>query len=109
MVTELAEYVGVTPSTMSLTLKRLDEAGLVRRERDPADRRVVNVRLTQRGVSLREQARVLDPHRVDALLSSLRSEDRRRAVEGLSLLAEAADVVVARYDGYVGSLTGSAV
>ena len=108
MVTELAEYVGVTPSTMSVTLRRLEEADLGRRERDPADRRVVNVRLTERGAALREQARLLDPQRVDALLSTLRPEDRRRAVEGLSLLAEGADALVARYDGYVDSLTGSA-
>jgi len=107
MVTELAEYAGVTASTMSLTLKRLEEAGLVRRERDPDDRRVVNVCVTPLGASMRERARELDPQRVDALLASLRPEERRRAVEGLSLLADAADALAARYDRYVGSLTGS--
>ena len=45
MVSELAEHAGVTLSTMSLTLKRLEAAGFVRRDRDPADRRVTNVRL----------------------------------------------------------------
>ena len=47
MVTELAEYMGVTPSTMSLNLKRLEAGGFITRGRDPDDRRVVNVRLTE--------------------------------------------------------------
>ena len=54
MVTELAEHMGVTPSTMSLNLKRLREAGLVTSTRDPDDRRVMNVRLTTEGVRARE-------------------------------------------------------
>lgn len=106
MVTELAEYAGVTPSTMSLTLGRLERAGLVTRARDPEDRRVMNVRLTDEGVRVRDRASELDPGRVDALLGALRPEDRRRAVEGLGLLAEAADAMVARTDAYVASLTG---
>jgi DNA-binding MarR family transcriptional regulator len=106
MVTELAEFVGVTPSTMSLTLTRLQNAGFVSRERDPDDRRVVNVRLTADGARLRDRVSVLDPERVDALLRAMRADDRRRAVEGLALLAEAADALAARTDDYVASLTG---
>jgi DNA-binding MarR family transcriptional regulator len=91
MVTELAEYMGVTPSTMSLNLKRLREGGLVSSERDPSDRRVMNVRLTEDGVQVRDALSSLDPARVDALLRGLGPEGRARAVLGLRLLAEAAD------------------
>lgn len=96
MVTELAESMGVTPSTMSLNLKRLREAGLVVCERDPDDRRVMNVRLTEAGERARDAVRPLDVDRVDALLQSLWPEDRRRVLEGLTILAEAADALVAR-------------
>jgi DNA-binding MarR family transcriptional regulator len=91
MVTELAEHMGVTPSTMSLTLKRLRDTGYVTSERDPADRRVMNVRLTEQGLRARDAAAGLDPDRVDALLGRLGPEGRQRALLGLRLLADAAE------------------
>ncbi len=93
MVTELAEHAGVTPSTMSLTLKRLEAAGYVRRDRDPADRRVTNVRLTPAGERVRDAQSVLDPERVARMLSVLDPASRAAAVRGLTLLAEAADAL----------------
>jgi DNA-binding MarR family transcriptional regulator len=96
MVGELAEHLGVTPSTMSLTLKRLEEAGYVRRDRDPADRRVVNVRLTDAGVRVRDARTELDPELVERMLSLLPEARRREALRGLASLAEAADALVRR-------------
>jgi DNA-binding MarR family transcriptional regulator len=94
MVTELAEHMRVTPSTMSLNLKRLREAGFVQSRRDPEDRRVMNVLLTELGVSARDATSTLDPGRVDAMLQRLGPEGRQRAMVGLRLLAEAAGEVV---------------
>jgi DNA-binding MarR family transcriptional regulator len=95
MVTELAASMGVTASTMSLNLKRLREAGLVSCDRDPEDRRVMNVCLTEEGERAKQALRPLDVDRVDALLRALRPDERRRAVEGLAALAEAADALLA--------------
>ena len=95
MVTELAASMGVTPSTMSLNLKRLREADLVVCERDPEDRRVMNVRLTETGERARTAVRLLDVERVEAMLEALWPEDRRRALEALAALAEAADGIAA--------------
>jgi DNA-binding MarR family transcriptional regulator len=95
MVGELAEYFGVTASTMSLNLKRLEAGGFITRVRDPADRRVMNVRLTERGVRISEARSVLDPDCVDRMLQAVHPERRREAVRGIALLAEAADVLVA--------------
>lgn len=106
MVGELAEFLGVTASTMSLNLKRLDEMGCVTRARDPEDRRVMNVRLTERGRRLRDASSLLDRGRVDAALRALRPADRERALDGLSLLAGAAERVDVRSDRYLGALTG---
>lgn len=94
MVTELAEAMGVTASTMSLNLKRLEERGLITRDRDPADRRVMNVRLSPLGAEVSESLAELDIGRVDALVRSLSREERRVALQGLVALAEAADAVV---------------
>jgi DNA-binding MarR family transcriptional regulator len=108
MVTELAEFLGVTPSTMSLNLKRLEEGGFIQRTRDPADRRVMNVLLTKSGLRMLEIASPYDPERVAAMLASLRPDERMRALEGLGILAEAADRLVARGRAYVDALSGSA-
>jgi DNA-binding MarR family transcriptional regulator len=107
MVTELAEHMRVTPSTMSLNLKRLREAGFVTSRRDPEDRRVMNVLLTEAGVTARDATGVLDPDRVDALLRRLGPEGRRRAVVGLRLLAEAADDFAAGGSGNTSALEQS--
>jgi len=95
MVTELADFMGVTPSTMSLNLKRLREAGFVTAERDPADRRVKDVRLTEAGVRMRESAAELDRSRVEAVLHALRPDERTIASRGLTVLAESADRLAA--------------
>ena len=95
MVTELAGSMGVTPSTMSLNVKRLRAAGLVICEREPEDRRVINVRLTEAGDRAKAALRILDEQRVEEMLSALWPEDRRRALEGLAVLADAADAMIA--------------
>ncbi len=106
MVGELADYLRVTPSTMSLNLKRLEAAGLVTRRRDPADRRVMNVLLTEEGRAIRDAAPPLDPSRVDALLVSMRPDERERALAGLFALSEAAARLDADHDRYVEALAG---
>ncbi len=106
MVGELAEFFGVTPSTMSLNLKRLESVGCVRRSRDPDDRRVMNVRLTDVGQRIKEASSDLDPAKVDEILQALRPQDRTRAVDGVRLLLEGAQRVSERAEGYLGALTG---
>lgn len=96
MVGELADHLGVTASTMSLTLGRLEDAGYIRRDRDPADRRVANVRLTEAGVRARDARRELDPDRLGRMLSLLDPAERREALRALALLAGAADRLVQR-------------
>lgn len=106
MVTELAEHMGVTPSTMSLTLKRLERGGFVSRDRDPADRRVTNVRLTEAGERVRDAQSVLEPVLVERMLQELEPSQRERALAGLSMLAEAADALSSRGRQYLDAITG---
>jgi MarR family transcriptional regulator, organic hydroperoxide resistance regulator len=88
-VSNLAKHMGVTASTMSLSLARLEDRGYVRRARDLADARRVFVRLTKAGERIRSAGSVLDPDLVAALLERLKPADRARAIEGLELLAKA--------------------
>jgi DNA-binding MarR family transcriptional regulator len=56
-ITELAELDGFAQPTITLLVKRLEERGLVRRERDPNDGRVVLVSLTGAGTAALEETR----------------------------------------------------
>lgn len=64
---DLAETVALEPGTLSPLVKRLEAAGLVARERDGGDERMLAVRLTAAGRRLRRRA-VKVPERVAAAL-----------------------------------------
>ena len=87
---DLAKHMGVTPSTMSLSIERLVRRGYVLRRRDPRDRRRLNLLLSPAGVRVKEAQQVLEPARVRGMLAALSSEDRAAALRGLALLARAA-------------------
>lgn len=55
-VGELGEALGLDSGTLTPLLKRLEAAGLVSRNRDPADERRVRVAPTSKGMALRDQA-----------------------------------------------------
>jgi len=93
-VMDLATHMGVTAATMSLAIDRLERKGYVVRLRDAKDRRRVHVRLTSAGVRIKEATSVLDPERVQQLVARLSDAERTRAIEGLGLLASAADAAV---------------
>jgi DNA-binding MarR family transcriptional regulator len=56
-ITELADLEGHAQPTMTLLVKRLEERGWVARRRDPADRRVVLVSLTDAGTAALDDVR----------------------------------------------------
>jgi MarR family transcriptional regulator, organic hydroperoxide resistance regulator len=85
----LAAHMGVTASTMSLTVDCLARGGYVVRSRDPKDGRRVNLLLTRAGVRIKSQKSVLDPERVRLVLDQLTLEERKQAIQGLTLLARA--------------------
>jgi MarR family transcriptional regulator, transcriptional regulator for hemolysin len=49
---ELAEAVGIQEATLTHHLNAMEAAGLITRERDPANRRVHRVQLTDQGVAM---------------------------------------------------------
>ena len=92
-VTELSRMLELDAGTLSRLLKRLEAAGLVRRDRNPTDERSLAVALTERGRALREQAlsvpgTVLD--RLDMDLADL-VELRDRLTEVISAAKAAHD------------------
>jgi len=91
----LAKHMGVTPSTMSLTIERLVRRGYVLRTRHSADRRRLELRLSPAGERIREASSVLEPARVRLLLGAMPKAQREQGLLGLALLARAADRLLA--------------
>jgi DNA-binding MarR family transcriptional regulator len=95
---ELARHMGVTASTMSLAIDRLERGGYVRRARNPQDGRRVDLRLTPAGAGIKKQQKALEPDLIAAMLGYLDRARRREALHGLELLAEAARAMIASGD-----------
>jgi DNA-binding MarR family transcriptional regulator len=56
---DLADQLDVEPITLCRIIDRLEDAGLVERRRDPGDRRVWRLEVTEKAVPLDEQLRAL--------------------------------------------------
>jgi DNA-binding MarR family transcriptional regulator len=58
-ISAIAERLALEPSSITPLVKRLEQAGLLGRQRNPADEREVHVRLTAKGRGLRAETRRL--------------------------------------------------
>ncbi|MER5279738.1 MarR family transcriptional regulator [Streptomyces sp. NPDC002809] len=79
---QLADIALVTTGGITLRLDRLEKAGLVTRERDTTDRRIVYARLTERGTEIADVVAVAHFANEERMLAELSATDRR----SLSLL-----------------------
>jgi DNA-binding MarR family transcriptional regulator len=86
----LAGHLGVAPSTLSAAIARLSKLGYLTSRPNEKDRRKRELRLTLRGAEAISSTSVLDAERVRAMLSKLRPGERKEALRGLALLAQAA-------------------
>ncbi len=86
----LADHLGVAPSTLSAAIARLSELGYLTSKPNDADRRKRELRLTARGAEAISDTSVLDAKRVRTMLSKLKPDERKAALRGLALLAQAA-------------------
>ncbi len=66
-VKQIGQLLSLDPATLSPLLKRLERAGLIRRDRHPADERALAVTLTDEGRDLRERALQVPPQVVERL------------------------------------------
>jgi len=82
----LAEAERVRPPTMTRTVQGLEAAGLVRREQDAGDRRIVNIHATRRGEQVLQAARARRVTALASALESLAERDRRTLERAADLL-----------------------
>jgi MarR family transcriptional regulator, organic hydroperoxide resistance regulator len=82
-IKDIAAQIGTTSSPVTISVKRLESEGLVKRERGTEDERIVTVRLTGKGVSVFESLR---EGRRKAIASLFNLLDEREKSQLFSLL-----------------------
>jgi DNA-binding MarR family transcriptional regulator len=87
---DLAEALGTGVSTVTGIVDRLVEHGLVVREEDPRDRRVVVGRPTSKGIAIIDRLVVLARDRMDSVLGQLDLDDLRVVARSAAILCDAA-------------------
>jgi DNA-binding MarR family transcriptional regulator len=90
-MTELAERLGIVPRSVTTVVDALEEAGLVRREVDPRNRRAILLRLTDRGAAVRDDLREARRRAAENLFAPLSAEDRAALAGLLKLLDSSAE------------------
>jgi DNA-binding MarR family transcriptional regulator len=85
-MTELADRLGIVPRSLTTVVDALEEAGLVRREVDPRNRRAILLRLTDRGAAVRDDLREARRRAAADLFAPLSADDRDALASLLRLL-----------------------
>ena len=88
--TRLAKHLGVGRSTLSDLVGHLVEQRFLQSHHDPHDERKRRLTVLPHGIAAMSAISVLDGHRVGEVLARLTPDERSKAIEGLTLLAEAA-------------------
>jgi DNA-binding MarR family transcriptional regulator len=83
---ELADALRVVPRSATGVVEGLEEAGLVRRETDPADRRSVLVGLTGNGRGVLDELAAARRQTAEDLFGALSPDDQRRLLDVLQSL-----------------------
>jgi DNA-binding MarR family transcriptional regulator len=88
----LADALSVTPSTLTRIVDRLVSSGLVRREADACDRRLVRHRLSDKGARTVEELERGGRARLNEVMDRLSKPQLDRLLAGLEDLTAALDV-----------------
>src|SRR5215471_17967716 len=89
-MTEIADRLGIVPRSLTTVIDALEQAGLVRREIDPRNRRAILLRLTERGAAVRDDLREARRRAAEDLFAPLPADDRKALGDLLTRL-DAAD------------------
>ena len=82
----LADLLEVEPITVGRMIDRLEDAGLVERRRDPADRRVWRIHLTEKAQPVLIELRGIADTMIDEVMEGVDPEDRVRMHTALKAL-----------------------
>ncbi|HWY41942.1 MAG TPA: MarR family transcriptional regulator [Candidatus Sulfotelmatobacter sp.] len=95
-LSKLAEHMGVSRSTMSITVARLVRDGYITRKRNQKDARSVGLTLTRAGTRIKEQNTVLDPDLLKQIFRLIPANELETALQGIERLARGARILLQR-------------
>jgi len=87
----LAEGLGVTPSNVTGIVDRLVKQGLVSRQEDPEDRRMLRIQVTDQGEAILTSLREETVSTMSDVLAHMSVEELSSLARGLSSLVKAAE------------------
>jgi DNA-binding MarR family transcriptional regulator len=93
-LSKLAEHMGVSRSTMSITVARLVRGGYITSSRDKNDARCVSLTLTPAGVRVKEQNTVLEPELVREMFRPMPAGELETALQGVERMAKYASILL---------------
>ena len=85
-MTELADRLRIVPRSVTTVIDSLEQAGLVRRAIDPANRRAIRLHLTDNGLAVREEMRQARRQASEDLFAPLSGAQRGQLMGLLSAL-----------------------
>jgi DNA-binding MarR family transcriptional regulator len=85
-MTDLADHLGIVPRSVTTVIDALEQAGLVRREIDPHNRRAIRLHLTERGRAVRDDMRRARRRAAEDLFAPLPPADRQALAQILGRL-----------------------
>ncbi len=86
---ELSEHLDIRPQSLSDSLARLEEEGLIYRERSETDKRELRLHLTDEGRSHAEEIRKRRTERAEKFFAALTEDEKKTLGILLSKLADA--------------------
>jgi DNA-binding MarR family transcriptional regulator len=89
-MSRLAALAGVALPNLTNIVGRMEELGLVVRESDPRDRRLVVVRATERGRGCVEEIQSVRRDELRRILHTLTPDERRLCLDAMRVMARAA-------------------
>ncbi len=85
-IAAIGQQLGLTPSTMTGLVDRLEAQGFLRREPHPSDRRATVLRLTRKGETAYRRELIFYRALVDETLSALGDDAKRLVLDALAHL-----------------------
>ena len=94
---KLAEALGVTPPNVTGMVNRLVEKGLISRQENPDNRRMLMLRVTEKGEALITTLRERAVSQISGILENLSIEELDTVARGLSLLVRVSKTQEEKY------------
>jgi DNA-binding MarR family transcriptional regulator len=78
---EISNFLQITPAGVTHLINPLEEKGLIERLKDPSDRRVVLVGITEKGISIAEDLIAEVQEKLVGLIDFLGEDDSRKLID----------------------------